>query len=371
VNEARRMLDLAARLALRGGGYVEPNPMVGAVIALDGQVIGLGHHKKFGGLHAEREALADCRRRGNNPRGATAFVTLEPCKHFGKQPPCTDALIEAGVARVVYAREDPAENSGGGASVLRARGIVCEQSGESRLALGISEPFIKRIRTGLPWVMAKWAQTLDGRLSASPTEDRWISGERARRYVHRVRARVDAVLTGIGTVLVDDPLLTARGVKIRRVAKRVIVDSHLRLPRESALVRSVAQGPVLVVHGARGDLAADLSQRRRALESLGVVVQDAPATGSGLDLEYILRSLLSGGAATVLVEAGPRLLRSFFDSGLVDEAIVHIAGAEAGYAMRNTQIASSVAPALADGGQFTLWRERQLGNDVELVLRRR
>src|SRR5262245_52581624 len=157
----RDYLDLAARLACRAAGDVEPNPMVGAVIVRDGRIIGMGHHRKFGGLHAEREALADCRRRDEDPRGATMYVTLEPCRHFGKQPPCTDALIEAGIARVIAARADPDSTSGGGAEVLREAGIPCEFSDASRNAIELSDPFVKRVQTGLPWVIAKWAQTVD------------------------------------------------------------------------------------------------------------------------------------------------------------------------------------------------------------------
>ena len=174
----RDYLDLAARLALRAAGDVEPNPMVGAVLVRDGRIIGMGHHRKFGGLHAEREALADCRRRAEAPRGATAYVTLEPCCHHGKQPPCTEALIEAGISRVVAARPDPNPISRGGANALQSVGIPCEFTAASPLATAISDPFVRGIMHGLPWVIAKWAQTADGRLVTRPGEPRWISGDR-------------------------------------------------------------------------------------------------------------------------------------------------------------------------------------------------
>src|ERR1041384_1914007 len=189
------MLDLAGRLARGGAGCVEPNPMVGAVVVRDGVVMGMGHHRRYGGPHAEREALADCRSRGDDPRGATVYVTLEPCCHFGKTPPCTDALIEAGVARVVAARRDPNPASGGGAAVLERAGIGVEFCGNSPSALAVSDPFVKRVTTGLPWVIAKWAQFEDGRMVTRPGEPRWISHEWARRRVHRLRGRVDAIVT--------------------------------------------------------------------------------------------------------------------------------------------------------------------------------
>jgi diaminohydroxyphosphoribosylaminopyrimidine deaminase/5-amino-6-(5-phosphoribosylamino)uracil reductase len=368
------MLDLAARLGMRAGGYVEPNPMVGAVIVRAGVVLGMGHHRQFGGLHAEREALADCRKRGNDPRGATIYVTLEPCKHFGKQPPCTDALIEAGVARVVYARADPAEVSGGGAEVLRQRGIMCELNEESRLAIAISDPFVKRLKTGLPWVIAKWAQTIDGRIATRTGESKWISGEASRRRVHRLRARVDAILTGIGTVLADDPLLTARGVKVRRVAARVVVDAGARLPLESALVKTVGEAPTIVAC-TEAD-SPDATARQSALAARNVRIITIPEvqrpTGErGVDLRALLLHLARDfGVATVMIEAGPRLLGSFFEGDLVDEAVVHVAGMLIGDEQAKSAAAGRVVPRLADARRFTLQRVRPVAGDVELVYRR-
>jgi diaminohydroxyphosphoribosylaminopyrimidine deaminase/5-amino-6-(5-phosphoribosylamino)uracil reductase len=374
MTEAKAMLDLAARLALRGNGYVEPNPMVGAVIAREGEILGMGHHRKFGGLHAEREALADCRRRGNDPRGSTIYVTLEPCKHFGKQPPCTDALIEAGIARVVYARPDPAEASGGGAALLRQRGIACELSDESRLAISISDPFVRRFQTGLPWVIAKWAQTIDGRVATRTGESKWISGEASRRRVHRLRARVDAVLTGIGTVLADDPLLTARGVEVRRVAQRIVVDAGARLPLESALVKTAGETPTILAC-AKAD-SPDESARQSALAARGVQLMtlpevQRPSGERGVDLRTLLVRLARDlGVATVMIETGPRLLGSFFDADLVDEAVVHVAGMLIGDEQAKSAAAGRVVPKLADARMFALHRVRPVSGDVELVYRR-
>jgi diaminohydroxyphosphoribosylaminopyrimidine deaminase / 5-amino-6-(5-phosphoribosylamino)uracil reductase len=374
MSEARQMLNLAARLALRGAGYVEPNPMVGAVIVREGVIIGMGHHRRFGGLHAEREALADCRARGNDPRSATIYVTLEPCRHFGKQPPCTDALIEAGLARVVFAREDPGEASGGGAAVLMQRGIQCQLSGACGLATGISDPFVRRAKTGLPWVTVKWAQTVQGRIATQAGENRWISNELSRRRVHLMRARVDAVLTGIGTVLADDPMLTARDVFVRRVARRVVVDTHLRLPLESALVRTAGQVPTIVACSA-AHIAGAGAKARDELHRAGVTVigvsERQTAGGPGVDLrELFLILMRDHGVATALVEGGPTLISSLFEADLVDEAIVYVAPLAVEEEQTRLAALARTAPRLVDGKQFTIWRQSQLVDDAELVYRR-
>jgi diaminohydroxyphosphoribosylaminopyrimidine deaminase / 5-amino-6-(5-phosphoribosylamino)uracil reductase len=358
--DAKNLLDLAARLALRGRGDVEPNPLVGAVIVKDGAIIGRGHHRKYGGLHAETEALADCRGRGADPRGATLYVTLEPCDHFGKQPPCTKAIVESGIVRVVIARSDPNPVSSGGAESLRRAGLDVEFTSASDLAIRISDPFVKRITTGLPWVIAKWAQTPDGRLTLPPTESRWISNELSRRRVHRLRSRVDVVLTGIGTVEADDPLLTTRDVpRIRRVARRVVLDTNLKLGYGTALVRTARTSPVLVLCDA-ANLARDNQARSKALvlASAHVAVQGIPRRGEHLDLRAALETLASQyQAANVLVEAGPRLLKSFLDQGLADELVVYV-----GAAPRTFE-----AP---EHHGFQVWRTRRLGDDVELRYRR-
>ena len=362
--DTRRYLEAAARLALRAFGDVEPNPMVGAVIVRDGRVIGMGHHRKFGGLHAEREALADCRRRAEDPRGATVYVTLEPCRHFGKQPPCTDALIEVGVARVVAARADPNPVSGSGAGVLRRAGIACEFTDESRLAGAISDPFVRGMALGLPWVIAKWAQTEDGRLITRPGEPRWISGEVSRRRVHRLRARVDAVLTGMGTVLADDPTLTTRGVRVHRVARRIVLDPALGLPLQSKLARSARQVPVVAL--CAGEACHHAAGQRRLLEDAGVEIVPVPESGGRIAMGGMLRELRGRfGLTTVLLEAGPKLLSQMFDEQAVDAAMVHIPGhltpADAHAAV------ARVAPALAEITRFTLCRVRRSGDDTELL----
>lgn len=351
------MLALAARAGRRGMGLVEPNPMVGAVLARGGRVLGVGHHRRFGGPHAEQEAIARCAALGHTPRGATLYVTLEPCASRGKQPACVDALIEAGVDRVVAACPDPHPTKGGGAELLRAAGIPVEFTRECPPASRLAEPFVHRLATGRPWVIAKWAQSPGGSLRTGADGSRWISGEQARRRVHRLRGRVDAVLTGIGTVLADDPMLTVRGVRDRRKARRVIVDPRLELPPDSRLVRSCGDVPVTAAC-----LPEVESGRVGALRDLGVEVIEVPSgAGHGtMDLAALLVLLREHHhASTLLVEAGPRLLESFLRADLVDEAVVYVGGAAC------TRAPRAGPGALVVGDRYQHTRARSVGPDVE------
>ena len=285
------MLELAARAASRSAGHVEPNPMVGAVLVRAGRVIGIGHHRVYGGLHAEREAIANCRAQGNDPRGATLYCTLEPCCHTGKQPPCTEAAIEAGIARVVYARPDPHEVSGGGHAVLEKAGIPTGLSGESENATRLSDPFVMGVKSGRPWVIVKWAQTIDGRIATRTGESQWISSARSRARVHRLRGRVDAILTGSGTVMADDPMLNARGARVRRVARRVVIDTDLETPLESKLVRSAGDYPTLIACSKELVTADICAARRDALEAAGVELLGVPEERGRLRLGMLLAAL--------------------------------------------------------------------------------
>lgn len=350
--------------------------MVGAVLVKDGRIIGMGHHRRFGLPHAEREALADCVARSHDPTGSTAYVTLEPCKHTGKQPPCTEALIDAGVSRVLYAREDPGEVSGGGASVLEATGVPCELLPGVREAEAVSSDFCKRIETGLPWVIAKWAQTIDGRIATRTGESQWISGPIARRRVHRLRGRVDAVLTGLGTVLADDPMLNARDArKARRVARRVVIDSDLDTPMESQLVRTAREVPTTIVC-AKENLHLRIAKRRReALTAAGVEVLGVlggTMTAGWMDLRAALSLLAERHQIqNVLVESGPGLLGSLLEENLLDEALVYVAPVLLGDEQAKSAAIGRVAASLSSGVRFDLMRHKRVGEDVELHYRRR
>lgn len=363
---AKPMLDLAARVAWLAAGRVEPNPLVGCVLVRDGAIIGLGHHRRFGGPHAEVEALADCRRRGHEPRGSTAYVTLEPCAHTGKTPPCTEALIAAQVARVVIAREDPNPAAAGGAERLRAAGIAVEFSTASPRATRLAEPFIKRTLTGLPWVIAKWAQTIDGRIATRNGESKWISSERSRRQVHRVRARVDAIITGIGTVLADDPELTARGVSVRRIARRVVIDPQGRMPKEARLRRTVGLAPLLHVTGVGRGQRAGVET-----DCPGCEVLRLPLRNELVDVREVLRHLAEKhDASNVLVESGPGLMGHILREGLADELHVYtgpmiFADDQSLPAARGAEVET-----LAEARRFRLCETRRIEDDVLMVYRR-
>jgi diaminohydroxyphosphoribosylaminopyrimidine deaminase/5-amino-6-(5-phosphoribosylamino)uracil reductase len=371
------LLTLAARAALRGMGDVEPNPMVGAVISRDGVVLGIGHHRQFGGLHAEREAIANARACGHDLRGATIHVTLEPCSHFGKQPPCVDAVLQAGFSRVVMARRDPNAVSSGGAEKLRARGVQVEEV-PHELAMAMSAAFVQRVapqpgRNGLPWVIGKWAQTFDGRLTTREGEPRWISCAASRKRVHRLRSMVDAIVTGIGTVLADDPLLTARDVaRVRRRARRVVLDGQLRTPIASRVVQTAQEWPTVVITS-RDVLGSPQGQARRfELEDRGVVVHGVDADRHGRPGARQALALLAAeySCTTVMVESGEILLGELFEMDLIDQALVHIAPE----AMRDDQDRAmrrgQDAPTLAMARHFHLLRQHRIGTDIEMLLGR-
>jgi diaminohydroxyphosphoribosylaminopyrimidine deaminase/5-amino-6-(5-phosphoribosylamino)uracil reductase len=368
------LLARAARLGVRAFGLAAPNPLVGCVIASpEGRILGMGHHTRFGAAHAEVEAIASCRRQGHDPRGGTAFVTLEPCAHHGKTPPCADALIAAGVARVVCARRDPHRDAQGGAERLRAAGVEVDFSGACEAATRLSDPFVKRIETGLPWVVAKWAQTIDGRIATRHGESQWISGAGSRRWVHLLRGRMDVVLTGVGTVLADDPRLTARDVPVRRIARRVVVDPLLQTPLHSALVRSVDIAPLTIACAEENATGPHAEALRAASVDL-VTPPRAPAPGASprLDLAWLLRRLASEhDATTVLVEAGARVVGSLIGADLVDEALVFI-GPRLLADERALAPAAGLAPqAMADAGLWDLDTLRRSGDDAMLRWRRR
>ena len=282
----------------------------------DGRVIGEGFHAELGGLHAERAALVDCRERGEDPAGATMYLTLEPCAHQGRQPPCVEALLEAGIARVVIASDDPSEKAAGrGPSILRDGGVevAFAEGAEASAARRLNQPFRKHSRTGLPLVILKMAMSLDGQTTTAPGDSPWISGPESRDLVHRWRAESDAIAVGIGTALADDPLLTARITGARQPA-RVIFDSEARLPLDSQLVQTINQASVLLVTapGAPAD-------RVSALEAAGAEILVAT------DVESALGELGRRGITSLFLEGGGTLASAFTLSGQVDESRTFIA----------------------------------------------
>lgn len=358
--EDEKYMQTALKLAQRGIGSVEPNPAVGAVLVKAGQVIGKGWHRQFGGPHAEINALEDCNKLAAKPQAATMYVTLEPCCHQGKTAPCTDAIINAKLAKVVVATIDPSQHANGkGVEQLRAAGIevqtgVCEA--EAKL---LNAPFIKFAATGRSWVILKWAQSIDGKLAWAGTTAgrRWISGERSRDDAHKLRRRAGAVLVGINTVLADDPLLTARPSKDRQPA-RVVLDSNLRIPLDCKLLTTANESPVLVVTS--DEAARNNPQKQEQITGRGAEVLVCPPTGRS-NLYYLLDELSTRGIAQLLVEGGPTVIASFLKESLADEIVVYITPKLLGAAG-----VASISPPMTDSLDLHHVETSQLGEDIRL-----
>lgn len=315
-----RHLARAIELAEQSLGRATPNPNVGAVVVCDGVVVGEGWHERFGGPHAEVRALADA---GEAGRGATLYVSLEPCAHEGKTPPCTEAITAAGIARVVVGADDPSEKaSGRGLGILRDEGIEIvvadgELAARARLT---NQAFRKHVRTGRPWVLFKSAMTLDGKVATSTGDSKWISGEASRLLGHEWRASVDAVAVGIGTALADDPQLTARIDGISRQPRRIVFDSLARLPLDSQLVSAADQVPITVVVSRAAD-----RRDTQALEAAGADVLVASGENEPARVRSALVQLGDRGLTSMLLEGGPHLAGAFFDAGEIDEVRLFLA----------------------------------------------
>ncbi len=320
-DDDRRFMAVALSAANKGLGRVEPNPMVGCVIVKSGRILATGWHRKFGGPHAEIDALKQV---GSSAKGATVYVTLEPCCHVGKTGPCTEALINARVARVVVGCRDPFPKvSGGGIKALRHAGIATETGLMQAEAEAIIAPFHTLVEQCRPFVIAKWAQSLDGKIATSSGDSKWISNARSRRIVHQLRGRVDGIIVGMRTVRLDDPMLTARDVRPKRVATRIVFDSRLRLPLKSKLVQSADDYPTLLMT-THATLRANRA-RCKSLEKNGVAVVACASKQGRVSPASALRQLSKMNMTNVLVEGGGALIGSFHDAGLIDEAHVFTA----------------------------------------------
>ena len=344
----------ALDLAQRGWGQTAPNPMVGAVVVRDGAVVGEGFHARYGDDHAEVVAL---RAAGERARGATLYVTLEPCAHHGKTPPCSDAVIAAGVSRVVVATPDPNPEAAGGAERLRARGIRVDVGVEENEARELNAAFFHAHASDRPWVVLKLATSLDGAI-ADATRARgsggdWLTGPDARREVHRMRAGVDAIAVGVGTVLADDPMLTVRDVPPPRIPpRRIVFDSELRTPLGAAVVRGARVAPTTIV-ARHADHA-----RRAALEAQGVRVEVHET------LHDALRTLKAAEIRSLLVEGGARFAGSLLEQGLVDRLVIFQAPVVLGAGALNAF--AHVSPtAAASLGRLRIIERVQFGDDVK------
>lgn len=342
----------------------DPNPRVGCVIVDDGgDVLGVGATQAPGGPHAEVEALRDARERGRSVKGATAFVTLEPCSHFGRTPPCADALVASGVARVVAALEDPNPLvAGRGFARLRAAGIAVETGVLADEAKALNVGFVSRMTRGRPWVRMKVAASLDGRSGLADGRSRWITGTAARRDGHRWRARASALLTGIGTVKLDDPRLDVRDVETPRQPWRVLVDSRFDVSPDAAIVRLVAAGRRLLVVGARDD-----QPRRARLHDAGCETIVLPNSHGKVDLQALLAELGRRDVNELHVEAGGRLNGSLFREHCVDELLAYVAPSLVGPGMPMVELPPLAG--LDDRIELRLDDVTRMGDDLRLRLR--
>lgn len=310
----RRFMQMALELAARGRGLTSPNPMVGAVVVNEQTVVGQGYHQAAGGPHAEVHAIDAA---GEKARGATLYVNLEPCNHTGRTPPCTLKIIAAGIRRVVIGMRDPNPGvAGGGAEFLERHGIEVRQGVCAPEAEALNEVFIKFIQTGRPFVIAKCAATLDGRIATRTGDSRWVTGEDARAFVHELRQSVDAIMVGVGTIAADDPhLTTRRAAGASRDPVRVVLDTHARIPVSARVIRHASPADTLVVTGPGMDADA-----KRRIARRGVQVIEAAVREGRIDLELLMRQLGDRGLTSVLIEGGSRVLASAFRDGVVDKA---------------------------------------------------
>ena len=361
-------MQRAMELAENGRGFVNPNPLVGAVIVKDGRVIGEGWHRKYGCLHAEREALAACT---EDPAGSTMYVTLEPCCHHGKQPPCTDAVIAAGISRVVAGLPDPNPLvAGKGIALLREHGIEVECGLLEADLRYQNRVFLKYITSGRPWVTMKWAMTLDGRIAASTGDSRWVSSEESRRYAHQLRAWNMAIMAGIGTVRVDDPLLNCR-IDGMRSPVRVIADSYASVSLSSQVVRTAHQYRTVVAYSGTPD-----PSRLAALADAGVEILQVDSGQAGdctqqraadvrkVDMDVLLSRLGKMGIDSVLVEGGAELDWSMVEAGLVDEVYCFIAPKVIGGGTAKGPVGGAGFPKMADAFPLEIESVTRSGPDI-------
>ncbi|MEM7455822.1 MAG: bifunctional diaminohydroxyphosphoribosylaminopyrimidine deaminase/5-amino-6-(5-phosphoribosylamino)uracil reductase RibD [Planctomycetota bacterium] len=355
-----KWMQAAIELAARGLGRAAPNPMVGCVLVRNGERVAAGWHNACGEAHAEAMALAEA---GENARGTTAYVSLEPCCHHGRTPPCSDALIKAGVRRVVVANADPFEKVGGrGLEQLAEAGIEVTTGVLEAEARTLNRAYFKRIETGLPWVIAKWAMTLDGRIATEQGDSKWISCPSSREIVHRIRGYVDAVVVGIGTALADDPMLNHRLEEPPpRIASRIVIDSRARLPVDSRLVKSATRSPVIICCGP--DAARD--KMNRLIDS-GVEVLQAELEDSNERIMWLLRELGQRDMTRLLVEGGGQLLGAFNDLRQIDEVHSFIGPRLIGGRAAVAPVKGEGSSLIADGTSFDIRHVERIEQDVYL-----
>ncbi len=396
-----RFMRAAIELAKKGEGWTNPNPLVGAVIVKENQIIGQGYHHKYGDLHAERDALRDCRERGNDPSGAQIFVTLEPCCHTGKQPPCVEAIVEAGIKKVVVGSRDPNPLvSGKGAAFLRERGVEVEEDFLRSECDALNFIFFHYITSKTPYVALKYAMTADGKIATASGKSKWISCQESRDFVHQLRNKYSCIMAGIGTVLADDPLLTCR-IPGGRTPTRIICDSSLRIPLDSQLVQTARDVPTIVAcaapdclqdlnAGASGEAsqakegaalpahvipaldAGIIREKEKALAKKGVQVIrcGSPSCENRVDLCLLMKKLGELGLDSVLVEGGGALNFSLLKAGLVQRVYSFVAPKIFGGAAAPSPVAGSGVLEVADAFSLSQIDARKIGSDVLIEYKR-
>lgn len=317
-----QFMKRAIELAKQGAGWTAPNPLVGAVVVKNGRVIGEGYHRKYGELHAERNALAAC---SEDPAGATLYVTLEPCCHYGKTPPCTEIIIEKKIAKVVIGSRDPNPKvAGKGARILREHGIEVVEDYMREACDALNPVFFHYITTKTPYVVLKFAMTLDGKIATRTGASKWITGEAAREHVHRLRGRYAGILAGIGTVLADDPMLNCR-IEGAHQPLRIILDSHLRIPMGSRLVRSAKEYPLLIVCNESNRDREEGASRIKKLEEAGAKVWTLPEKNGHPDLNVLMKRLGEEKIDSVLIEGGGTVNEAALKAHIVHHVYAYIA----------------------------------------------
>lgn len=360
----------AIELAKKGSGHVNPNPLVGAVIVRDGEIIGEGYHECYGQLHAERNAIANAKKRGNSLEGSTIYVTLEPCCHYGKTPPCTEAIIEEKIARVVVGSDDPNPLvSGKGFQMLREKGIEVIPHFLKEECDAMNHVFFHYIRTGTPYVAMKYAMTMDGKIACYTGDSKWVTGEESRAHVQTLRNHYKGIMAGIGTVLADDPMLNCR-IEGGRDPIRIIADSHLRIPMDSQLVRTAGQQPLIVacLPDADEEKAAQLKEKGiEVLRIPGVTTADITEEQKEvISLPVLMKELGARKIDGILLEGGGQLNESALQAGIVDRIYCYIAPKIFGGAQAKTPVEGQGLTRAADAWQFNRIGMQEFGQDILL-----
>lgn len=364
----------AIELAKKGSGHVNPNPLVGAVIVRDGEIIGEGYHECYGQLHAERNAIANAKKRGNSLEGSTIYVTLEPCCHYGKTPPCTEAIIEEKIARVVVGSDDPNPLvSGKGFQMLREKGIEVIPHFLKEKCDAMNHVFFHYIRTGTPYVAMKYAMTMDGKIACYTGDSKWVTGEESRAHVQTLRNHYKGIMAGIGTVLADDPMLNCR-IEGGRDPIRIIADSHLRIPMDSQLVRTAGQQPLIVacLPDADEEKAAQLQEKGvEVLRIPGVTTADITEEQKEvISLPVLMKELGARKIDGILLEGGGQLNESALQAGIVQRVYCYIAPKIFGGAQAKTPVEGQGLAKAADAWHFTRIGMQEFGQDILLEYER-